>query len=289
MFPELFRIGDFVVTSFGLMMFLSFLSGAYVCGRQFERFGYPRELAWDVLAWVAIGGIVGAKFYYLALHWEDLAANPMQELISRGGLVWYGGLIGGVVAYYLQIRAKKLPVALMYDATAPALALAYAVGRVGCFLVGDDYGIHTTSPLGIAFPEGSPPSTAGYLRSIGDDVPASIADSQVVPVHPTQLYEVALALIMFAILWRIGGRRMQQGRLFSLWMMLYAVERFVIEFVRAKSDRLLLGFSTSQIASVLLLAAGLYLWHRQRGAPLSPVPTDRPDPGRPSRSVPTRA
>jgi prolipoprotein diacylglyceryltransferase len=72
-------------------------------------------------------------------------------------------------------------------------------------------------------------------------------------------------------------------------MMLYAVERFIIEFVRAKSDRLLLGFSTSQIASVLLLAAGLYLWHRQRAAPLSPVPTDRPDPGRPSRGVPTRA
>ena len=123
MFPELFRIGDFVVTSFGLMMFLSFVSAAYVCGRQMERFGYPRELAWDVLAWVAIGGIVGAKLYYLALHWEDLAADPVGELFSRGGLVWYGGLIGGVTAYYLQVRAKKLPVAMMYDATAPARAV----------------------------------------------------------------------------------------------------------------------------------------------------------------------
>ena len=289
MFPELFRIGDFVVTSFGLMMFLSFVSGAYVCGRQMERFGYPRELAWDVLAWVAIGGIVGAKLYYLALHWQDLAADPIGELFSRGGLVWYGGLIGGVTAYYLQIRAKKLPVAMMYDATAPALALAYAVGRMGCFLVGDDYGVYTTSPIGIAFPEGSPPSTAGYLRSIGDEIPAAIADSAVVPVHPTQLYEVGLALIMFAILWRIGGRRMQRGRLFALWMMLYAVERFIIEFVRAKSDRLVLGLSTSQLASIALLGVAIYLWHRQRNAPLTTTPADRPGSERSARGVASRA
>jgi phosphatidylglycerol:prolipoprotein diacylglycerol transferase len=289
MFPELFRIGDFVVTSFGLMMFLSFVSAAYVCGRQMERFGYPRELAWDVLAWVAIGGIVGAKLYYLALHWEDLAADPVGELFSRGGLVWYGGLIGGVTAYYLQVRAKKLPVAMMYDATAPALALAYAVGRMGCFLVGDDYGVYTTSPVGIAFPQGSPPSTAGYLRSIGDEIPAAIPDAQVVPVHPTQLYEVGLALVMFAILWRIGGRRMPQGRLFALWMMLYAVERFIIEFVRAKSDRLVLGLSTSQLASIVLLGLALYLWHRQRNAPLTTTPADRPQTGRNAGGVASRA
>lgn len=283
MFPELFRIGDFVVTSFGLMMFLSFVSAAYICGRQLERFGYPREIAWDVLAWVAIGGIVGAKLYYLALHWEAWAANPVRETFSRGGLVWYGGLIGGVTAYYLQIRKKKLPVAMMYDATAPALAFAYAVGRMGCFLVGDDYGVYTTSPVGIAFPEGSPPSTAGYLRSIGDDIPATIPDSQVVTVHPTQLYEVGLALIMFVVLWRIGARRMPQGRLFALWMMLYSVERFIIEFVRAKSDRLLLGLSTSQLASILLLGVAAWLWHRQRNSPLTPVAAERQGDGRTSR------
>ena len=271
MYPELFRIGDFVVTTFGLMMFLSFVSAAMVCGRQLERYGYPRELAWDVLAWVAIGGIVGAKAYYLALHWPDLVANPRQELTSRGGLVWYGGLIGGVLAYYLQVRKKKLPVAVMFDATAPALALAYAVGRMGCFLVGDDYGMMTDSWVGIAFPEGSPPSTAGYLRSIGQEISATIPDTQVVPVHPTQLYEVGAALVMFGILWRVGGRRLAQGRLFALYMMLYGLERFGIEFVRAKSDRLLLGLSTSQLASMLLLLAGAYLWYRRRDAPPAPV------------------
>jgi phosphatidylglycerol:prolipoprotein diacylglycerol transferase len=100
---------------------------------------------------------------------------------------------------------------------------------------------------------------------------------------------VVLALIMFVILWRIGGRRMQQGRLFALWMMLYAVERFIIEFVRAKSDRLVLGLSTSQIASIVLLGVAVYLWHRQRNAPLTTTPADRPQSERPARGVASRA
>ncbi|MEX1183816.1 MAG: prolipoprotein diacylglyceryl transferase [Gemmatimonadota bacterium] len=265
MYPEILRIGDFAITSFGLMMFLSFVTAAWITGKQLERYGMPKELAWDVLAWVAIGGIAGAKLYYLGLHIEDLIADPMGQALSRGGLVWYGGLIGGVVAYYFQIRSKKLPVATMFDATAPALAIGYAVGRIGCFLVGDDYGKYTDGPFGIAFPQGAPVSTAGYLRSIGEtNVPASIADSVVVPVHPTQLYEVGLALIMFAILWRLGRHRgLRAGQLFAVYLALYGVERFMIEFVRAKSDRFVLGLSTSQIASITLLAIAAFLWWRQ--------------------------
>ncbi len=271
MYPVLFSIRGFEITSFGLMMFMSFITAAWILGKQLERYGYPRSIAWDVLAWVAIGGILGAKLYYLALHWEDLAANPVRELTSRGGLVWYGGLTGGVVAYYLQVRAKKLPVALMFDATAPALAFAYAVGRLGCFLVGDDYGVPTDRWVGIAFPKGSPPSTAENLRAIGVDVAPEIPGDAVLRVHPTQLYEIGLALVMFAILWRLGRSRLHQGQLFALYMMLYAVERFLIEFVRAKGDRLLLGLSTSQVASVILLSAGIALWTRRRQAPFAPL------------------
>jgi phosphatidylglycerol---prolipoprotein diacylglyceryl transferase len=275
LYPEIFRIGDFVITSFGVMMFMAFLTAAYFTGRQLERYGQPREYAWDMLAWCALGGIAGAKLYYLVLHWQDLLANPVQEILSRGGLVWYGGLIGGILAYYLQVRARKLPVATMYDATAPALAVAYAVGRLGCFLVGDDYGRYTAGPFGIAFPEGAPPSTAGILRGMGETVPAHIPDSAVVPVHPTQLYEIGLALIMFAILWKLGtDRRLRAGQLFAVYMVLYGIERFAIEFVRAKSDRLLIagvGFSTSQIMSVLLVALAVFLWHRQ-GRVAAPTP-----------------
>ena len=278
MFPEIFRIGDFVVTSFGLMMFLSFIAGAWATGRQLERYGLEKELIWDMLAGIAIGGIVGAKLYYLALHWQDLVANPLGELVSRGGLVWYGGLIGGVLAYYVQVRRRRLPIATMFDATAPALFLSIALGRIGCFLVGDDYGLPTEGWYGVAFPEGAPPSTAAYLRSVGADVPAGIPDAAVLAVHPTQLYEVALVLPLFLLLWHLGRRRMPRGRLFALFMGLYAVERFLIEFVRAKDDRLPLGLSTSQVMSILLVVAAVLLWVRQRGAP--PAGADRPTPSR---------
>jgi phosphatidylglycerol---prolipoprotein diacylglyceryl transferase len=272
MFPVIFRIGNFAITSFGVMMFCSFIAGATILGRQLERYQMKRELAWDLLALIAIGGILGAKIYYLALHWQDLAADPVHELLSRGGLVWYGGFIGGVAAYWYQIRARKLPVATMYDATAPALAMAYAVGRVGCFLVGDDYGVPTDSWVGIAFPQGSPPSSAGYLRSVGAHIPADIPNSQIMAVHPTQLYEVGLGLLMFAILWRLGRRPHRQGQQFALFMVFYAIERFAIEFVRAKGDRILLGLSTSQIASIIVLVLGSIIWVRQgRRGPAGPL------------------
>ena len=250
------------------MIFLSFIAGAWVLARQLERYGLNGEIAWDMLAWVAIAGVLGAKLYYLGLHWQDLVANPFRELTSRGGLVWYGGLIGGVTAYYFQVKSKKLPMATLYDAAAPCLAIAYAIGRLGCFLVGDDYGVYTSSSIGVAFPEGSPPSTAGYLRSVGDTgVPAHLPDGAVVPVHPTQLYEVGLALIMFGILWKLGAGKLKPGQLFAVWMGMYGIERFIIEFVRAKGDRIAFGLSTSQVASVILLILAFVIWFRQSKKP----------------------
>lgn len=278
MFPVILEIGDFTITSFGVMMFLAFISAAWITGKQLERYGMSKDIAWDILAWIAIGGILGAKVYYLILNYERVIADPSQ-LYSRGGLVWYGGLIGGVTALFIQARMKNLPMATMYDANAPGLALGYAVGRMGCFLVGDDYGRYTEGPFGVAFPEGAPPSTAGTLRSeFGEDVPAHIPDSAVVSVHPTQLYEVGLALIMFAILWKLGRRRgFRTGQLFSVFLAMYGVERFLIEFVRAKSDRVLLGLSTSQVASILLLGLAAFIWWRQsqkgKPAPLTAAAT----------------
>jgi phosphatidylglycerol:prolipoprotein diacylglycerol transferase len=272
MYPTLFEIGGFTVTTFGLMMFLAFLSAAWATAPQLERRGLRRELAWEMLAWVAVGGILGAKLYYLGLHWEDLAANPVRELTSRGGLVWYGGLIGGVIAYYAQARRHKLPIGEMFDSVAPALMLAYAVGRLGCFLVGDDYGVPTDSWLGVAFPNGAPPSTAGYLRSVGADIPADVPDWTVLTVHPTQLYEVAAGLLLFGVLWKLSSRKLRSGQLFAIYLALYGVERFLIEFVRAKGDRFVLGLSTSQVASVLLLGLAAYLWQRAARGSAEPAP-----------------
>lgn len=276
MYPTVFRIGDFPVSSFGLMIFLSFLVGAWILAAQLRRRGLDPNLAWDLLVWIAFGGILGAKVYFLALHWQDVVANPIGSIFSRGGFVWYGGLIGGVAAYYWQVRRRGLPMAAMFDASAPALAIAYAVGRVGCFLVGDDYGLPTDHWIGVAFPEGSPPSTAGYLRSVGAEIPLDVPDSQVLAVHPTQLYETGAALVMFAILWKLSGRRLAPGRLFGVYLALYGIERFLIEFIRAKSDRIVVGLSTSQVASLLLLVIAAVLWlrtaQRQASAAAAPLP-----------------
>lgn len=271
MYPILFEIGGLTITSFGLMMFLSFISAAWILSLQLERRGMNRDFAWDVLAWTAIAGIVGAKVYYLGLHWEDLVANPIGQLTSRGGLVWYGGLIGGIAAYYWYARRRGMPLATTFDACAPALMLAYAVGRLGCFLVGDDYGLPTNAWYGIAFPNGAPPSTAGYLRSVGGEISASIPDSAIVTVHPTQLYEIGAALVLFAVLWHLSKKRLRPGQLFGLYLGLYGIERFLIEIVRAKSDRVLLGLTTSQIASILMLSVAAYLWQRRSGSQ-TPVP-----------------
>ncbi len=279
MFPVVFRIGSFAITSFGVMMFFSFVVGAWILGRQLERYAINPQLAWDLLAWIAVGGIIGAKLWYLALHWSAWMANPIGETFSRGGLVWYGGFVGGVVAYWLQIRGRKLPLSTMFDATAPALAIAIAIGRVGCFLVGDDYGLPTNSWVGVVFPEGaSPPSTAGYLRSVGANLPAAIPDSQLVAVHPTQLYEVGIALVMFALLIRWSRKRHHRGQMFALFMMMYAVERFFIEIVRAKGDRIVLGLSTAQAASVILVILGAFVFMRARKGPLAPDPAPATSP-----------
>ena len=268
MYPVLFRIGDFEVTTFGPMIFLSFISASWILSIQLRKRKLDPEFAWDVLAWAALAGMAGAKLYYLALHWQDLAANPMQELTNRGGFVWYGGLIGGVLAYWWQARRHRMPLASTFDAAGPALALAYAVGRMGCFLVGDDYGLPTDSWVGVKFPEGSPPSSAAYLRSVGADVPASIPNDAILAVHPTQLYEVGLALIMFAILWQLSNRALRAGQLFAAYLALYGVERFFIEFVRAKGDRIAFGMSTSQLMSALLLVIAAALWaYAERNQP----------------------
>src|SRR5690606_22367270 len=277
MYPVLIEIGGFTITTFGLMMFLAFIAGAWVLSKQIEQRGYERDIAWDVLIWIMIGGILGAKLYYLALHLPDVIENPTRMLLSRGGLVWYGGLIGGVLAYYWQMRKRNLPIATFFDATAPALLLSIAIGRVGCFLVGDDYGLPTDSWLGVAFPQGAPPSTAGYLRSIGVDVPAELPDHAVVTVHPTQLYEVGIVLVLFALLLKLSPRLQDRpGRLFGAFLALYGVERFLIEFLRAKDDRFLFGLSTSQAMSLLLIGVAAYLWTRRTAAPAgAPVAASR--------------
>ena len=276
MFPVLFEIGGLPITSFGVFMALSFLTAGWVLSAEMKRKGEDPELAWDMVMWAAIGGILGGKLYYMGLHWQDTLADPWRALTSRSGLVWYGGFLAATAMILWQLARRKVSIPRAADAVAPAIALAYAVGRLGCFFVGDDYGRPTDLPWAVAFPQGAPPSTAGNLRTMfGVDVPASIPADAVLAVHPTQLYEVGMSLIIFAILWRLRSRIAQAGMLFAVWLSLAGVERFVVELFRAKDDRFLGGLTVAQTISVALVLVGLVLVQRTRQSPGTQVAMSR--------------
>jgi len=267
MYPVIFELPDWLpllggapVTSFGVFMLLAFLTGGYVLRAELRRMGEDPEKAWDLVFMAVVGGIVGAKAYYVLLNWERLVADPFGLIFSRGGLVWYGGFLLATALVVWEVRRQKLPLAKTADATAPALALAYAVGRIGCFLVGDDWGRPTDSWVGVRFPQGAPPTRVDIIeREFGITVDPALIEKygQIVPVHPTQLYEVALSTLIFFGLWKIRKQPRVAGWLFMLWLVLAGAERFAVEFFRAKDDRFLGPLTLAQFISVAIMAVGV--------------------------------
>lgn len=253
MWPTLVKFGNFEITTFGLMMFVAFVVAGGVLTRQFRKYGLHEDVASSMVVAAAIGGIVGAKIYYAILY------GDMQLLFSRAGLVWYGGLIGGALACSALLLIRKVDYLTAADATGPALAVGYALGRVGCFLVGDDYGRPTTSAIGMAFPRGAPPTTAESLRSFGVAVDPSLPPDTLLKVHPTQLYEAAASLLVFAVLMWASRKPHKRGYVFGLFLVLAGLERFLVEILRAKDDRFLGPFTVAQLISGILAVIGVFL------------------------------
>lgn len=259
MYPILFEFRGIEFTSFGLMLGLAFLAAGWVASLEFGRKGDNKDVAWSLLMGALIGGIVGAKLYYAFLNWPLLVRYPFQTLFSRAGLVWYGGLLGGSLGVTYVLYREKLRFWEVADVAALSVPIAYAIGRMGCFLVGDDYGRPTDDWVGMAFPQGTPPTTAGNLRGVfGVDIPESIPDWEVLRVYPTQLFEVGISLFIFALLWRLRRHPYRAGWLFMLYLMLAGLERLVVEFFRVKDDRFFGPFTLAQLISVLLIVVGGY-------------------------------
>jgi phosphatidylglycerol:prolipoprotein diacylglycerol transferase len=265
-YPLVFRIGSFEITGFGILMMLAFVVGGWLVTLELRRRKWNEEFAADIVVGAVVGGIVGAKLWYVALTRDPGA------LLSRGGLVWYGGFIGGVLAVIFQCWRRKVPLRVGSQLVAPALAAAYAVGRVGCFVVGDDYGRPTDLPWGVKFPQGLPPTTAGNLATQFGVSVGNVPPSTVLAVHPTQLYEIAMMLGVFMILWKLRLKAARLGTLFGIYLIFAGVERFLIEFVRAKDDRFLAGFTIAQLTSTFVVLVGVGVWLSSRDAP-------DPDPG----------
>jgi phosphatidylglycerol---prolipoprotein diacylglyceryl transferase len=260
-YPFILDVGPLEITGYGIMMMVGFLAGGWLISLELRRQGLREDYAAEITIAAVIGGVLGAKLWYVAL------TRDLDALLSRGGLVWYGGLIGGSLAVVLNGWRLRVPIRWTAHVVAPALAAAYALGRVGCFLVNDDYGIPTSLPWGMRFRQGLPPSTAENMHSLfGIPVPAGVDPSTVMAVHPTQIYETLAMLVAFAILWRLRKKEWGVGALFGVYLMFAGIERFLVEFVRAKDDRFLGPFTIAQLTSLILVAIGAMVWSRLKGA-----------------------
>jgi phosphatidylglycerol---prolipoprotein diacylglyceryl transferase len=265
-FPFVFQLGPLEITGYGLMMMVAFLMGGWLIALELKRRGLSEDYAADMIAAAVIGGIVGAKLWYVAVT-QDAGA-----LFSRGGLVWYGGFIGGAAAVILNGWRLKVPLRWTMQLAAPALPAAYALGRVGCFLVNDDYGRPTDVPWAVKFPHGLPPSTAASMEQLfGIPVPPGTDPSTVLAVHPTQLYEAIIMLAVFMLLWSLRKGGFPVGWIFGLYLVMAGVERFLIEILRAKDDRFLGPFTLAQLTSVILIGVGIWIVTKLREAP-EPAP-----------------
>ena len=240
MYPTFLRIGSFEITSFGVLVALGALAGMMVFQRELRRAGLPGDAINAAIAGV-LGGLAGAKLIW-AIEFHRTA--PFLDLVlSRGGLSWFGGFAGGLAAGLTALRGYRVPLVRGLAAASPGLALGHAIGRVGCFLVGDDYGRPSSLPWAVAFPKGLPPTD--------------------VPVHPTQLYEAIplVAIAWLLIRWRREG--VPDRVVLSRYLMLAGATRFAVEFVRVNAT--VLGpLTLAQLWSMALVIAGAAMALRAR-------------------------
>lgn len=261
--PVSYKLGPLQFTGFGFAMLLCFVIGQIILQREMERRGQDPAPAGDMIFAAVIGGLLGAKVYYAIL------TGDAGSLLSRAGFVFWGGLIGGMIAVAGVIKWKKLGVARISESAAVALPAAYAIGRTGCWAVGDDYGRPFNGPWATMFPEGAPASTVSNMSNMfGVEFPPGTPPDQVVAVHPTQIYEVLMGTVMFFIVLRFRKHDHAEGWLFGLYCLFAGMERFIVEFFRAKDDRFFGALTVAQliaIAFALFGAALMYVkWQPQK-------------------------
>ena len=247
--PEL-EIGPVTLQTFGLMLGLAFVVSGLVAGRFLKELGRPVDWAYEMVFAALVGGIVGARLWWVAENWSEARDDLLGSLFSGSGLVWYGGAVGGAVTVLLWAWRRGWLGAQMLDVASVPLAAGYAVGRIGCQLAGDgDYGKPWDGPWAMAYPNGTVPTTQ--------------------EVHPTPVYETLAMGLVALLLWR-WRRRWRPGTVFGLYLLLAGAERFLVEFVRRNPDALL-GLTQPQLLSIAMIAGGaVWLWVR-RGAP-APAP-----------------
>lgn len=231
MYPILFQIGSISLYSYGVSLAVAVLLCSWLLGKDAIRLGLPKETAVDLVFWVTLGGIIGARIFYVMIAWDHFADDLGEiVMINRGGLAWQGGFVGGFTAGWIYVARHQLSFRAMLDLCAPYIALGQAIGRIGCFFNGCCYGkpwVH-----GIYFP-------------IHHD-----------RLHPTQLYETIMLFGIFLFLKFWKKRSWPKGMVFVSYLWLAGVERFAVEFFRADHETLYLGLSLFQLIALGLIVAG---------------------------------
>lgn len=270
MIPVLFEIGPITIYSYGFMLVVAFYSCYFLLAKDLKRLGHDSELASSIIMAAAVGGIVGSKIYYLIENFGRTVQDPIGMIFSGSGLVFLGGLIGGTLGVTLVLRKRDLHWLTFADVVAPLLILGYAIGRVGCFLVGDDYGIPSRLPWAMHFEKGLPPTTTYSFESYYPWVDISGWTAGPLTVHPTQMYETLIGLMIFTFLWKKRTEIVRAGSLFFTYLILAGIERFSVEFIRTNPKYLFDLFSGAQVISLLMIAAGTGFFL------MKPKPSDDP-------------
>ena len=266
MYPVIFDFGEIsifgfefhpVINSYGFMLMLAFYSCYYFLNKDLKRLGYDVKLAGDIVFAAAVGGILGSKIYYLIENFDRVKVDPSGMIFSGAGLVFLGGLMGGTAAVSYVIKKNNLPWSKFVDIAAPLVILGYAVGRIGCLLVGDDYGLPTHLPWGISFAEGLPPSTYSIFQTYYPWISLEGFNPGPLKVHPTQIYESLICFGLFYYLYQKRTKIVVQGSLFFSYLVLAGVERFLIEFLRL-NQKYLFGLSGAQLIALSMIGIGVW-------------------------------
>ena len=259
MHPILFRVFGWPVYSYGVLLALAYLAGLQLAVVRARRAGLDATKVMDLGIYLIIAALVGAKVMLIFVDYQQFRTNPAELLsLVRVGGVFYGGLIAAFITGLLLVRRYQLPIWTTADLIAPGIALGHVVGRFGCLLAGCCFGRPTDVPWAITFT---------------DPVAANTSGTQLdTPLHPTQLYDAGAELIILGILLFTERRGHPfAGRTFWLYMLLYAISRYIIEFYRGDDRGVIFGMSTSQFVALVVLPVSLYMLWRLRRAPAAAV------------------
>jgi phosphatidylglycerol:prolipoprotein diacylglycerol transferase len=237
------HIGPLTLGTYGIMVATGLICAFFLVRADLRRRGIGAD-AENIIGTTGLAGLVGARLYHLFEAPSEFFAHPLPLLFSTMGFAWFGAVIGGFLALVYLARHYRMSVLLMLDIASPAAAIGYGIGRIGCLISGDgDYGIPTSLPWGMSFPNGLVPTTER--------------------VHPTPIYEFLAAMAIGYILWRIGARaiggRKPAGEVFAFYLILTGVARFLVEFIRI-NPRSFFGMTNAQTASLASMVAGILLF-----------------------------